>query len=618
MVTISLLRRFKTFEGLADSELGQIADLCREDEYEVGAIIYEEGDVANDLYVVAQGKVSLETGVPLWPHASPTRVAVDIVTRGEVFGKSALVEPHIRVLSPRCLERTKVVAIDGSELRRLLDAAPHIGYKLMGRIADATASRLMSTRKELLSFLEGEKLAQEYTPEEAALIQRVHYFIKCRWMAAIGIALLALLANKVFHIGFPLMPVFVITAIIALYNLWFWLRAKQLGSEDFSSIVPRARSLVQIQSVADLAAFTLLLHCTGSVENPFIFYFVFHIVIASVLLPQRAAYLIATLATVLFGSLVGLEYLELIPHIHLQGFISPELCRQGSYILAVLFSLVTVLYTSAYMTSSIAGELRRRQREVASLKDRCLVDVRSLEEANEKLVELDRLRTHFLAIASHDLKAPLAAVQTYLQVILGGFTGEISDEQRDMLGRSSIRIEGLLKLINDLLDATRIEAGQIVEEMEEISVAEVVEDTLENVRSLAEEKGLELLTEVPEGLSKIMGASHRLVQVLTNLSNNAVQFTPSGGKVTIRVGEEADHLRVEVMDTGIGIPPEDMPRIFEEFYRGKDVEAKGAGLGLAIAKKIVEAHGGKIGAESPYGESEKGSKFTFTLPKVRG
>jgi signal transduction histidine kinase len=187
-----------------------------------------------------------------------------------------------------------------------------------------------------------------------------------------------------------------------------------------------------------------------------------------------------------------------------------------------------------------------------------------------------------------------------------------------MLGRSSIRIEGLLKLINDLLDATRIEAGQIVEEMEETSVAEVVEDTLENVRSLAEEKGLELLTEVPEGLSKIMGASHRLVQVLTNLSDNAVQFTPSGGKVTIRVGEEADHLRVEVMDTGIGIPPEDMPRIFEEFYRGKDVETKGAGLGLAIAKKIVEAHGGKIGAESPYGESEKGSKFTFTLPKGRG
>ena len=613
MIPISLLRKFKTFEGLTDSELEKIADLCREEDCEVGTVIYREGDVANDLYVVAQGKVALEMGVPLWPHASPTRVTIDVLTRGEIFGKSALVEPHIRILSPRCVEKAKVIAIDGSELRHLLDTAPHIGYKLMGRIANAIASRLTNTRKELLGFLEGEKLAQEYTPEEAALIQRVHYFIKFRWIAVIGIALIALLANKVFHIGFPLMPVFLITAIIALYNLLFSLRAKKLARETPASIVLRARSLVQVQSVADLVAFILLFHFTGGVENPLIFSLVFHIIIASVLLPYKTAYLLATLAAFLFCSLVGLEYFGLIPHVHLQGLASPELYRQETYILAVLFSLVTVLYISTYMASSIAGELRKRQRQVASLKDRCLIDVKSLEEANKKLIELDRLRTHFLAIASHDLKAPLAAVQTYLQVILGGFVGEINDEQRGMLERSSIRIKELLKLINDLLDATRIEAGQIVEEMEEISLAEVMEDALENVRSPAEEKGLELLVEVPESLPDIVGAPRRLVQVLTNLLNNAVQFTPAGGKVIIRVGEEADHLRVEVMDRGIGIPPEDMPRIFEEFYRGKNVETRGAGLGLAIAKKIIEAHGGEIWAESPYPESEKGSKFTFTL-----
>ena len=108
---------------------------------------------------------------------------------------------------------------------------------------------------------------------------------------------------------------------------------------------------------------------------------------------------------------------------------------------------------------------------------------------------------------------------------------------------------------------------------------------------------------------------HRLAQVITNLSNNAVQFTPAGGKVAIRVREGTDHLSVEVMDTGIGIPPDDLPRIFEDFYRGKGVDTKGAGLGLAIAKKIVEAHNGEIWAESPCPESEKGSKFTFTLPK---
>jgi signal transduction histidine kinase len=293
----------------------------------------------------------------------------------------------------------------------------------------------------------------------------------------------------------------------------------------------------------------------------------------------------------------------------------PGFCRQESYIVAVLFSLVTVLYISTYVTSAIAEDLRKRQREVASLKDRCLIDVRALGAANRKLVELDRLRNHFLAIASHDLQAPLSAVQTYLQVILGGFTGEITDEQRDMLKRSSIRIEGLLGLINDILDATRIEAGQIIQEMEEICLADVVEDALENVSSLAEEKGLELSAEIAQGLPAIPGAPYRLAQVITNLSNNAIKFTPAGGKVIIRVRENADHLQVEVMDTGIGIPSDDMPRIFEEFYRGRDVDAEGAGLGLAIARKIVEAHGGEIWAESPYSEGTKGSKFTFTLPK---
>ena len=618
MVPISLLKKLKTFDGLAHGELAKIAELCREESYEVGAVIYEEGDKAKDLYIVSQGRVALEMGVPSWSNTQPTRVTVDVLTVGEVFGRSAIVEPHIRTLSPKCVENASVIAIDGSELRHLMETAPHIGYKLTGRLASAIASRLTNTRRKLLGFLGGEKVAQEHTPEETALIQRVHHFIRFRWMAVIAIVLLALFANRVFHIGFSLMPVFILSGIIALYNVFFWLRARRLRLESPSSVVSKARSLAQTQSVVDLVALTLLLHYTGSVENPFIFYFVFHIVIASVLLPSRTAYLLATLAAFLFCLLVGLEFMGVIPHVHLQGFISPQLYRQGSYIGAVLFSLVTVLYISVFMVSSISRELRRRQREVASLKDRCLLDVGALEEANKKLIELDRLRTHFLAIASHDLKAPLATVQTCLQVILGGFTGEINTEQQDLLQRSSTRIEGLLKLINDLLDATRIEAGQIVAEVEETSLIAVVADALENIRSLAEKKGLKLTTEVPEDLPMIEGAPRRLVQVLTNLLINSVQFTPAGGKVIVRVGEVTEHLQVEVMDTGIGIPPEDMPRIFEEFYRGGGVETKGAGLGLAIARKIVEAHEGEIWAESPYPESETGSKFVFTLPKNVG
>jgi len=615
MVSIPLLKKFHIFEGLTEGELRRIAPICREEVYKPGEVIFKEGEVAKDLCLVVDGKVALEIELQPWPHAPIRHTTVDLVTRGETFGWSALVEPYIFTLSAKCVEKAKVIAIDGSELRRLLDTDFHIGYKVMGKLSHVVASRLRDTRAKLMEFLRGEELAHEYTPEEATLIRRVHYFISFRWIGVVALVAMALFAKYILHIGVPLVPVFGIAAIVALYNLFFWFKARDLARESASSIVPKARSSVLLQSIIDLVALTALIHFTGGVENPFIFLCVFHIIIVSVLLSYKTAYQVATLALFLLCSLAVLEYVGLIPHLHLEGFIPQELCRHKLYLAAVLSALAGTLYASTYVATSIAGELRKRQREVASLKDRCLIDVKALEEANKKLLELDRLRTHFLAMASHDLKAPLAAVQSYLQVILGGFVGEVNDAQRDMLERSSVRIEELLKLINDLLDATRIEAGQIVQEMEETSLAEVVEDALENVRSSAAEKGLELLVEVPEGLPEIKASPRRLVQVLTNLLNNAVQFTPSGGKVTVRVRELDEHLQVEVMDTGIGISPEDMPRIFEEFYRGKDVETKGAGLGLAIAKKIVEAHGGKIWAESPYPESEKGSKFTFTLPK---
>jgi len=120
---------------------------------------------------------------------------------------------------------------------------------------------------------------------------------------------------------------------------------------------------------------------------------------------------------------------------------------------------------------------------------------------------------------------------------------------------------------------------------------------------------------MPERLSEIQGSPRRLQQVLTNLLTNAIKFTPEKGVITLKLTEEDAHIQVEVMDTGIGIPPEDLPRIFEEFYRGRNIETEGAGLGLAIAKRIVEGHGGAIRAESPYAEGQPGSRFVFTLAK---
>ncbi len=467
-----------------------------------------------------------------------------------------------------------------------------------------------------------------------------------RWIAIAGVLIATILSTTVFHISFPLLPVYVICACMALYNLGLFLQEQGLQAEASGSppgswvvswsrllrlpgqrgkaaspLIERARAIGNIHIALDLVALTTLLHFTGGIENPFIFYFVFHVIMAGILLHYRVAYLLATFAIALVILVVGLEYGGVIPHVHLDGFTSPDLYKQGTYILGIFIALATCLYGSAYLVTAVSGELRKRQRQVVALRERGLREkTKELKEANKELARLEEGRKQllrFLGIASHDLKAPLTAVQSYLRVMLGGFVGEIAEKQRHMIERSDHRIAELLELISDLLDVSAIEAGRIVKEMEDVSLSQVVEESTETVGNLAKKKKIRLAVEIPKALPKLRASGVRLQQLITNLLANAIKFTPEKGEVKLRVSNQRGDIQVEVMDTGIGIPAEDLRKIFEDFYRRDDAERTGTGLGLSIAKRIVEAHGGKIWAESPNPEDKltRGSKFTFTLPK---
>ena len=463
-----------------------------------------------------------------------------------------------------------------------------------------------------------EKGEYQFTPEEAALLMRRQILIRLKWAAILGLVFATLVASQVLHIGFPALPVYIICFVMSVYNLFLIYQVRSLRAEKPGLIIERSRTYGYINIFFDLVALTAILHFTGGIENPFIFYFVFHIIIASVIHHYRTVYLLATSALIMVSALVGLEYAGVIPHVNLAGFASPTLYQEGNYILAVLTALATILYATTYMTTAIAGELRMRQREVVALRERLLEEkTGELEQASKELAKLEEEKSRFLrflGIAAHDLKAPLTAIQGFLWVILGGFAGELGDKQRNMLERSTRRIKELLNLISDLLDIPRIETGQIVEEMKEFSLRQVVKNACDDLRDQAKEKGIKLKVELPQSLPKIRGSSPRLQQVITNLVNNAISYT-NEGMVTVRVREEGKNVQVEVMDTGIGIPPEDLPRLFEDFFRASNVEVKGTGLGLSITRRIVEAHGGSICAESPCSETNCGSKFTCTLPK---
>ena len=460
----------------------------------------------------------------------------------------------------------------------------------------------------------------ERTPEEAALILRLRIFTTMRWFAVLGVIIATMVASLGFHIGFSTLPVYIICVFMTLYNLVLFRQVRGLETERADLVVQKVKNYSYVHISLDLVALTVLLHFTGGIENPFIFFFVFHIVAASIVLHYRVVYLLATLVILMVMLLVGLEYTGVIPHVNLVGFVAPERYRDVSRILAILSALTAILYGTTYMATAVSGELRKRQRQVVALRERLLEEkTGELEQASYEVARLEEEKNRFLrfiGIAAHDLKAPLTAIQGFLWVMLGGFAGELTEKQRNMLQRSAHRITELLDLISDLLDIPRIEAGQIIQEMEEVSLRQAIRNSIEGQRNLAKEKGIKLKVELPDGLPKIRGSGPRLQQVITNLVNNAINYTPEG-MITIRVKEQPKDLLVEVMDTGIGIPPEDLPRLFEDFFRASNVETKGTGLGLSITRRIVEAHGGRIWVESPCPGTDTGTKFTFTLPKQR-
>lgn len=459
-----------------------------------------------------------------------------------------------------------------------------------------------------------------YSPEEAALLMRLRVFVTMRWIAIVGVVAGTLVASEVLHIGFPTLPVYIICPVIAIYNVVFYFQLRAIGREKPGTIIHKARTYGNAHILLDLLALSVLLHYTGGIENPLIFFYVLHIILASIVLHFRVVYAVATVAIVMVGLLVGLEYAEVVPHVNLAGFADPTLYQSAPYILAVLLALAAILYGTTYMASAISGELRMRQRQVVQLGEQLLEEKeKELEQTSREMTRLAEEKERFLQflnIAAHDLKAPLTAIQGFLWVMVGGYSGELNDRQRHMLERSSKRIAELLNLISDLLDIPRIETGQIIPEMKEVSLKQAVRNCLPEQRKVAREKGLRLRVELPETLSWIRGSSPRIQQVIANLVGNALHYTEEG-TITVKVVELDNDIQVEIEDTGIGIPAEDMPHIFEDFFRASNVETKGTGLGLSIVNRIVEAHNGRIWCESPCPDSNQGSRFTFTLPKVR-
>ncbi len=232
---------------------------------------------------------------------------------------------------------------------------------------------------------------------------------------------------------------------------------------------------------------------------------------------------------------------------------------------------------------------------------------------NTERRKLDEMRSEFITNVSHELRTPLTSISGFVETLLGGAAEDPETTLRflNIISKETRRITGLL---DELLNLSKIEERRVVHRWQPVQLAENISRVTAMFLPRIEEKGLELNVDLPPELPAVYGDPDMLTQVLINLLDNAVKYTPAGGRITIRSLVDDTELRVEVEDTGIGIPPESLPRVFERFYRvdkARSRELGGIGVGLAIVKHIIRAHGGKTFVESKVGG---GSVFSFALP----
>lgn len=224
--------------------------------------------------------------------------------------------------------------------------------------------------------------------------------------------------------------------------------------------------------------------------------------------------------------------------------------------------------------------------------------------------------TYFLSVVSHELRSPLAAIENYIRTILGGYAGEINPKQDRMMKRSLLRILDLRSLIGDVVDLARMRPEHIQADFQWFDPGEVGRESIDDARLSAAEKNIRIKPEPPPAFKPMVGARRRMRQVYTNLLNNAVKYGPEGSTVIFRGSYQDNNLVVEVVDEGPGIPEDDLPHIFKDFFRASNVDGTpGSGLGLSITKNIVDAHNGKILVENlKNSEGKTGTRFTIILP----
>jgi signal transduction histidine kinase len=299
----------------------------------------------------------------------------------------------------------------------------------------------------------------------------------------------------------------------------------------------------------------------------------------------------------------------MLAHHHVPSLAPPDLYRNPLFVTATVAAFASTMCMATFTAISITRLVRIRQRESEAL-------IVQLKQAYLQLGEVERSKSQHMRRVSHELRAPLAAIQNLLTMLEEVMTGEGRSAERELAGRAAKRVNQALKLVGDLTILARSQDARFTARMRELPLGPIIREVVGSLQGRAETEQVAVKVDLADNLPAILGDPESIEQLLTNLTGNAIKYTPPGGQVVVTAERRDEHVLVRVADTGIGIAEDDLPHLFEEFYRGKNARERtehGTGLGLSIVRSIADMHGADIRVES---EIDRGSTFEVMLPRA--
>ncbi len=428
-----------------------------------------------------------------------------------------------------------------------------------------------------------------YTPR--SLRRKTLWLINLRWLATAGMVFLLFAGANLLNNNLPLKNLILTVSVLGLTNLAYVIIAKR--------IIPASLKMemifVRIQIYLDLILLSILIHLTGGIENPFYLFYIFHVIIASTIFEQnKDPYCVTIFSVSVFTIMVWVESQGWITHYNLFG--------SSLSLLSILIS-IGVFYLTMFASAYLGVTLMGRHLKVKDI----------ISRQNIELKKASQVKTNFFRFVSHELKAPIVAIQSSINVVLNLLGNDLDHKTADMLNRARNRSTQMLNIIKDLLDIT-YDRQLDDSRTEKVVPCDFLMEFIENERPHAEEKEITIIEEICAERSDLKLDKFILEKIFSNLLSNAIRYTPKGGVVNISTSLDDSNWSFTISDTGIGISPIDQKHVFDEFYRTKNAKQHvgvGTGLGLSIVKKLVDQLRGIIILDS---ELNKGTSFTIKIP----